>query len=78
MGSVATILLVLGHYFLARVSSPDHVLGQTVKDAHRREGIVAARWWSLEQIEMTSEQVFPENFCELVRGLVSSAGCSSL
>jgi 8-oxo-dGTP pyrophosphatase MutT (NUDIX family) len=56
-------------YFLVRVSREDLGLGEIVSDAHRREGIVAAHWWSLEEIETTSEQVFPENLCERVRGL---------
>jgi 8-oxo-dGTP pyrophosphatase MutT (NUDIX family) len=56
-------------YFLVRLSRDDLELGGMVSDAHRREGIVAARWWSLEEIETTSEQVFPETLCERVRGL---------
>jgi hypothetical protein len=36
-------------------------------DAHRREGIVATRWWSIEDIETTSERVFPENLCGRLR-----------
>jgi 8-oxo-dGTP pyrophosphatase MutT (NUDIX family) len=59
------------HYFLMRLSQPDPALGHTVREAHRREGIVAARWWSLGEIETTSEQVFPEDLCERLRGLRS-------
>ena len=58
-------------YFLVRLSRDDLGLGENVSDAHRREGIVAAHWWSLEEIETTSEQVFPESLCERVRGLRS-------
>ena len=56
-------------YFLIRLSRPDTVLDHTVREAHRREGIVAGRWWSLEEIETTSEQVFPEDLCERLGGL---------
>lgn len=56
-------------YFLVRLSRVDLGLGDIVSDAHRLEGIVAAHWWSLEEIETTSEQLFPENLCERVRGL---------
>lgn len=56
-------------YFLVRLSRDDLGLGEMVSDAHRREGIVAAHWWPIEEIETTSEQVFPENLCERGRGL---------
>ena len=56
-------------YFLTRLSGPDAALGHTLREAHRREGIVAARWWSFEDIETTSERVFPEDLCERLRGL---------
>ena len=56
-------------YFLVRLTREDLGLGETVSDAHRREGIVAAHWWSLDEIETTSEQVFPKNLCERVRAL---------
>ncbi|MDP2859909.1 MAG: NUDIX domain-containing protein [Bacillota bacterium] len=55
------------HYFLMRLARSDIVLDQTVREAHGREGIIAARWWSLEEIEATSEQVFPEDLCERLR-----------
>jgi ADP-ribose pyrophosphatase YjhB (NUDIX family) len=57
------------HYFLTRLSRRDLASGETAREAHRREGILAARWWSLEEIEATSERVFPENLCERLRGL---------
>ena len=58
-------------YFLTRLSRPDAALGHTMREAHRREGIVAARWWSLEEIDTTSERVFPEDLCERLRDLQS-------
>ena len=57
-------------YFLTRVSRAEAALDHTVRELHRREGIVAARWWSLEEIETTSEQVFPEDLCERLRGAI--------
>jgi 8-oxo-dGTP pyrophosphatase MutT (NUDIX family) len=54
-------------YFLVHVSRDDVALGGVVADAHRREGIVAARWWSVEEIEVTSERVFPEDLFERLR-----------
>ena len=54
-------------YFLMRVSRQDVALGDLVREAHRREGIVAARWWSLDEIDTTSERVFPGDLCERLR-----------
>ncbi|MBZ5497158.1 MAG: NUDIX domain-containing protein [Acidobacteriia bacterium] len=56
-------------YFLMRISRHDVALAETVQEAHRREGIIAARWWSLAELETTSERVFPEDLCEYLRGL---------
>ncbi len=58
-------------YFLVRLSSGDVVLDECVRKAHSLEGIVASRWWSLEEIEETPEQVFPEDLGERLRGLQS-------
>jgi 8-oxo-dGTP pyrophosphatase MutT (NUDIX family) len=51
-------------YFLMRLSRQNIALGELVSDAHRSEGIIAARWWSLGEIEATTEEVFPEDLCE--------------
>ena len=56
-------------YFLARLSRPEAALGQNMSEALRREGIIAARWWTLEEIESTSERIFPEDLCERLRRL---------
>ena len=56
-------------YFLLQVSRDDVVLGGVVADAHRREGIVAARWWSPEELETTAEQIFPQNLGDRLRDL---------
>jgi 8-oxo-dGTP pyrophosphatase MutT (NUDIX family) len=58
-------------YFLARLPTPGAALGHTVGEAHRREGIVAARWWSLEEIETTSERVYPVDLCKRLRDLLA-------
>jgi 8-oxo-dGTP pyrophosphatase MutT (NUDIX family) len=54
-------------YFLIKMSSDQIALGSTVRDAHAREGILAARWWSLDEIGTTAEQIFPEDLCERLR-----------
>jgi len=56
-------------YYLMRLSPGDVVLGESVREAHRQEGIVASRWWSLEEIERTTEEVFPVGLGERLRRL---------
>ena len=58
-------------FFLMRLSCGETELGGLVGEAHRREGIVASRWWSLEEIAATSEPIFPEDLGERLRGLES-------
>jgi 8-oxo-dGTP pyrophosphatase MutT (NUDIX family) len=57
------------HYFLLRIAAGEVALGDEVREAHRHEGIVATRWWSLEDIDTTSEQVFPEDLAQRLREL---------
>ena len=56
-------------YFLLRMPPGDVALGQQVREAHLHEGIIATRWWSLEEIDTTSEQVFPEDLPQRLREL---------
>ena len=63
-------------FFLLRIRPGDVALGHEVQEAHRHEGIIATRWWSLEDIETTSEQVFPEDLPQRLRELLS-AGTST-
>ena len=56
-------------YFLLRIPPGDIVLGEQVRETHRLEGIIATRWWSIEEIETTSEQVFPEDLPQRMREL---------
>ena len=56
-------------YFLVRTSRDDVKCGEIVRDAHRLEGIFAAHWWSLAEIETTSAQLFPKDLCERLRDL---------
>jgi hypothetical protein len=59
-------------YFLLQDARDDVAGGEVVEQAHRREGIVAARSWSFEEIETTSGQVFPEDLCKRLRDLRAS------
>lgn len=57
------------HYFLVRTSRDDVKCGDVVGDAHRRESIVGGRWWSAAELEMTPDQVFPEDLRQRLAGL---------
>jgi 8-oxo-dGTP pyrophosphatase MutT (NUDIX family) len=57
------------HYFLLRIALGEMAFGHEVREAHRHEGILATRWWSLEDIDTTSEQVFPEDLAQRLREL---------
>jgi ADP-ribose pyrophosphatase YjhB (NUDIX family) len=58
-------------FFLLRLSRGEANLGGLAREVHRREGIVAWRWWSLEEIAATRERVFPEDLAERLRRLES-------
>lgn len=63
------------HYFVIRVSRHEVTFGEAEREAHRREGIVDARWWPPEELQTTIERVFPTDLRERLQGLVpDSAG----
>ncbi len=59
------------HYFLFRLQH-DQRFRTSVGETHRREKIVAIRWWSAEELKRTSEQVFPEDLHERLGALLSA------
>jgi ADP-ribose pyrophosphatase YjhB (NUDIX family) len=57
------------HYYLVHLSRADVVLGESMQEEHHREGIIASRWWSLEEIERTAEEIFPVDLGQHLRRL---------
>jgi 8-oxo-dGTP pyrophosphatase MutT (NUDIX family) len=55
-------------FFLARVSVDRRALGD-VAAMHRRDGIRAARWWTVAELDSSAEVVWPERLADLVREL---------
>jgi ADP-ribose pyrophosphatase YjhB (NUDIX family) len=55
-------------FFLIRVNEREIMAGSevTAQKAHATEGIIAARWWSLEELHATSRLVFPEDLAERI------------
>jgi hypothetical protein len=54
------------HYFIARVPDEERPLGE-VADMHDSDGIVGHRWWTLEELDATDENVYPVGLANLVR-----------
>jgi 8-oxo-dGTP pyrophosphatase MutT (NUDIX family) len=57
-------------FFLARVSVDRRPLGD-VAAMHVHDGIRAARWWTLAELESTAETVWPAEVPDLVRAATS-------
>lgn len=46
-------------FFLIR--SHSGILGPSVEETHRREGILESRWWTVGEIEQSREAIYPED-----------------
>jgi hypothetical protein len=57
-------------FFLARVSVEGRPLGD-VAAMHVHDGIRAARWWTLDELDATADSVWPERLADLIRGLLA-------
>jgi 8-oxo-dGTP pyrophosphatase MutT (NUDIX family) len=56
------------HYFIGRVPDEERALGE-VAAMHTFDGIVGHRWWTLEELDATEENVYPKGLADLVRRL---------
>ena len=56
------------HYFVGRVAEEERPLGP-VAAMHVSDGIVSHRWWTLEQLDATTEDIYPPGLADLVRRL---------
>jgi 8-oxo-dGTP pyrophosphatase MutT (NUDIX family) len=52
------------------VTGYSRLLGPEVEEAHRLEGILEARWWTLEDIARSEETIFPTDLVDRVRNHV--------
>lgn len=53
--------------FLARTDRRQRAVGD-VAAMHAADGIAAWRWWTLSELDGTSEQVWPPGLADLIRG----------
>ena len=56
-------------FFLIQADEKDLQLGNDVQKAHSVEGIIAIRWWSLEELRTTTEVVFPNDLLARIQNL---------
>ncbi len=40
-----------------------------VEEAHRKEGIVTCRWWTIDQVKNSTDPVFPEDLVQRIDAL---------
>ncbi len=59
-------------FFLLRLAARPPFPDRRVKDAHTKEGILAARWWTPEQLDHADEPVFPPNLVDRLRTIRKS------
>jgi 8-oxo-dGTP pyrophosphatase MutT (NUDIX family) len=57
------------HFFFGRVPEEERPLGE-VAAMHAADGIVRYRWWSLPELDTTTENIYPGGLADLVRGLI--------
>jgi ADP-ribose pyrophosphatase YjhB (NUDIX family) len=57
-------------FFVARVATERRALGE-VAAMHVSDGIVAARWWTMAELESTGEAVWPAELADLIRKVTS-------
>ena len=53
-------------FFLIRANERELVIGSKVLEARATEGIIASRWWSLEELRATDRLVFPDDLAERI------------
>jgi ADP-ribose pyrophosphatase YjhB (NUDIX family) len=56
-------------FFVARVSIPRRPVAD-VDGMHASDGILDYRWWTLAELESTTETIWPPGLLPVVRGLV--------
>jgi hypothetical protein len=56
------------HYFVGRVPEERRPMGD-VASMHTSDGIISYRWWTLAELDATTESVYPAGLADLVRRL---------
>ena len=64
----STLCLQHDHYFVGRVPQEERLLG-AVAAMHVSDGILSHRWWTLAELDATTEDVYPRGLPDLLRRL---------
>jgi 8-oxo-dGTP pyrophosphatase MutT (NUDIX family) len=56
-------------FFLARVAVPRRPVGD-IDGMHASDGIAASHWWTLAELESTTEAILPPNLAAALRDLI--------
>ena len=59
--------LVHQHEWVFLIEGEFPTISSDVEKVHRQEGILEMRWWTIAEIESTSEPVFPEELASELR-----------
>ena len=62
-------VLLEAKFFLLRVPLGGIEFTEAVLEAHRRDRIFEARWWSVAELEGTRDLVFPEGLSQRLKDL---------
>jgi ADP-ribose pyrophosphatase YjhB (NUDIX family) len=57
-------------HYLARIDEPSRPLGEVAR-MHAADGIAAWRWWSLAELDGTSEVIWPAELTSLIRAALA-------
>lgn len=58
-------------FFLSRVTERQRALSPSVAEMHKADGIVEWRWWTVDQLETTNEEIGVDGLVDLIRKLAS-------
>ena len=69
-GYYRSLIRQYDHYFIGRVPGEERPLGD-VAAMHLSDGIAGYRWWTLAELDATTENVYPRGLAGLVRRFTS-------
>ena len=55
-------------FYLLEGASPN--FSSEIEEVHRQEGIIEHRWWTIPEIESTTDPIFPEGLASQLRSLL--------
>jgi 8-oxo-dGTP pyrophosphatase MutT (NUDIX family) len=62
-------------FFLLRLKA--NVVAVDVEEAHRADGILQTRWWTMSELRATNDLFFPEDLVARVAAVVAAGPCGA-